>query len=76
MERYNLYKKLKDAGFPQGGSGSYMVDPNSNESVYIPQPSEIYTQYLADPSSWTEMGDAMATVWLKQHGYDTTTEGV
>lgn len=66
MERFKLYQELKNAGFPQGGSGIYMNDPDSNERVYIPTPSEIYATFLGNPGDWTDMVDAMAEVWIKR----------
>lgn len=62
---FELYKQLRDAGFPQGGSGSYILDPNTDEKVYKPLPSEIYTLFVADPSGWDKMLEAMSKVWLE-----------
>lgn len=64
MDRYNLYKQLKDKGFPQGGSGSFLVDPKTDERVYIPKVEEILTQYVGDPKDWDKMVEAMTRVWI------------
>lgn len=64
MERYNLYLSLKKAGFPQGGSGNYIQDPDSSEKVYVPTSGEIYSMFLADPDGWQSMTDCLAQVWI------------
>lgn len=61
---FELYKRLKDAGFPQGGAGSWMLNPDNDEQVYVPLPGEIYTQFLGDPAEWADMSKAMAEVWI------------
>jgi len=67
MDKLELYTKLKKAGFPQGGSGQRLLDPNSDKSVYMPTVEELLTQYLADPEQWAEMRDAIAMQWLALH---------
>lgn len=61
---YNLYKQLKAAGFPQGGQGTWIQDPESDEKVYVPSSSEIFALFLGDPKDWQKMTDAMARVWI------------
>lgn len=61
---FELYKRLKDAGFPQGGAGNWMLNPDNDEKVYIPLPGELYTQFIGDPAHWEKMRDAMAEVWI------------
>lgn len=60
----DLYRTLKEKGFPQGGNGNWYQDPSTGERYYIPQPDEVYTQFIADPSLWQKMTDAMARAWI------------
>lgn len=57
-----LFKAARDAGFPQGGVGNWR-DVN-NERIYVPHPSEVYNQFIADPVQWEEMAEAMLRVWI------------
>lgn len=68
LEGYALYKALRAAGFPQGGVGHYIQDPNSADSVYVPHVSEVYTQFLADPQQWEALRDAICREWIKNQG--------
>lgn len=65
LKGFELYRELKARGFPQGGVGSFMEDPNGTEKVYVPHPSEIYASFVGDPSQWNALRDAMIQVWLK-----------
>lgn len=64
MDRYTLYLKLKNAGYPQGGSGNYLSHPDKDEKVYIPTSGEIYTMFIGDPEQWEKMTDCLAQVWI------------
>ncbi len=64
LSGFDLYKKLKDAGFPQGGIGAFEEDLISPEKVYIPHISEVYGQFIADPKDWDKLRDAMCRVWI------------
>ncbi len=66
MDRFKLYQDLKMAGFPQGGTGTWLIHPDSSDKVYVPQPSEVYTAFLGDPKDWSDMVDAMVTIWLQK----------
>ena len=66
LKGMELYKALKEAGYPQGGVGNWYLDPSTGEKYYIPQPSEIYTEFIADPSIWEEVGDTLARLWLEK----------
>lgn len=65
LDGWNLYKALSDAGFPQGGVGNWMSNEDGTQKVYIPHPSEVYNQFIANPSEWETMGAAMCRVWLE-----------
>jgi len=62
--KFETLKQLKAKGFPQGGAGNFVVDPDTSEKFYNPQPSEIYSHFVGDPSAWGELGEAMAQCWL------------
>lgn len=64
MNRYNLYLALKNAGYPQGGSGGYIQHPDTNDKVYVPLPSELYNHFTSDPKEWEDVVDALAKVWI------------
>lgn len=69
LEGYALYYALKQAGYPQGGLGTYVEDPYTLEQAYKPHPTEIYTQFFGDPALWEKMTDAICREWLKyRHG--------
>jgi len=65
LKGIELYKALAKAGFPQGGQGNWYAEENGDQKYYIPTPEEIYTQYLADPSQWQSLTDALARVWIE-----------
>ncbi len=72
--RFDLYKRLKEAGYPQGGGGQYMGDPDSNVKVYIPTYQELLTHYVADPKDWELMVDAITKVWINNKNGNTKTK--
>lgn len=65
MADFKLYKELQKKGFPQGGIGQFIQDPNTNDKVYVPQPGEIYAQFILDPEGWQKVTDALAGVWIE-----------
>ena len=75
LEGFTLYKALKDNGFPQGGIGQNIEDPNSTEQAYIPEVSEVYQAFLLDPMGWGNVRDALCREWIKhkQEYYGNTT---
>lgn len=62
--RFDLYKRLKEAQYPQGGGGQYMLDPDSNQKVYVPTYQELLTHYVSDPKGWEVMVDTITKVWI------------
>lgn len=62
---FELYVEMKNAGFPQGGVGTWQEDYNGTERVYIPHPSEVYQMFLANPEQWDAMRDAICREWLR-----------
>jgi hypothetical protein len=78
---YELAKELMDAGFPQGGSGDWVVDPNavvvrSGERVYAPTLSELIEacgerfaglDRLAD-RTWAARTIDYSNDWGHEHG--------
>lgn len=65
LEGFALYKKLKDNGYPQGGMGRFVEDPNGLTKVYIPRPEEIYTHFIADPNGWQALTDTLTRAWIE-----------
>lgn len=65
LEGYALYKSLKDVGFPQGGSGDWLYNPETDEKVYVPHPSELINTYVADPKQWDSVRDILARQWIE-----------
>lgn len=61
----STWQQLKEAGFPQGGVGTWLKDPNSDEKYYIPHPAEVYQLFIANPQDWEKMSEAMAKIWLQ-----------
>lgn len=66
LEGYELYAELRDNGFPQGGVGNWIFNIHGTQKAYIPHPSEVYQQYIANPDDWEVMTAAMSNVWLQQ----------
>jgi len=66
MTKFELYLELKKKGFPQGGSGSYLKDPKTEEMVYIPKFEEIFTQFIGDPIDHEVLVDTLAKVWIER----------
>lgn len=64
LDGWDLYDALRAKGFPQGGVGNWMYNEFGTDKVYVPHPSEIYNQYIADPGDWELMTIAMSRVWL------------
>jgi hypothetical protein len=53
MITYELAKKLKEAGFPQGGNGGWQLQDTDNERFYSPTLSELI-EACGDRFSWLE----------------------
>lgn len=64
LQAFELYRTLRDAGFPQGGVGNWLYNEFGTDKVYVPHASEVYNQFVADPDGWEKMTEAMARVWL------------
>ena len=62
---FDLYKKLKDGRYPQGGQGDWWENPNGTDRVYVPRPEELYTHFLGDPDAWNKLRDVLARAWLE-----------
>ncbi len=63
-----LYKRLKDSGYPQGGQGMFIVSPDSGERYYMPLPSELYAQLALSPKDWQKVSDALAGIYIEHYG--------
>jgi len=64
---YKLYAELRDAGFPQGGVGTWVNSYDMKDKAYVPHPQELYSHFIADPEGWDKMRDAMAQAWIENH---------
>lgn len=62
-----LWKELANKGFPQGGSGNWIVDPDDGNKYYVPQPSELYQSFVNDPEGWNDVGEALGRVWVDKN---------
>lgn len=62
---YPLYKELKECGFPQGGTGTWLQDPNSDDKVYVPELSELISTFLGDPPAWIKLKEAVTKAWIQ-----------
>lgn len=65
LSDFDLYYALKQVGFPQGGIGEFMESPLTDEKVYLPHASEIYTQFAQDPAGWNVIRDYLARAFLE-----------
>ena len=65
LEGFELYKKLAEKGFYQGGMGQWMEDVNGTERVYIPHPTEVITYFIGDPDKWDLMRDAIIRAYIE-----------
>ena len=68
LEGYELYAKLRDIGFPQGGIGAYTENPNGVDKVYIPHPQEVIAFFIGDPDKWEGMRDGIIRTYIEIHG--------
>lgn len=59
-----LCKSLRNKGFPQGGTGIFIQDPETGEKFYKPQPAEVYAQFILDPDGWDKVTEALIKVWV------------
>ena len=77
MIKYELSKKLKEAGFPQGGNGGWQLQDTDNERFYSPTLSELIE--ACGDKFWrlqqlTKMGDcqhwmAEGAGIIEEHGH-------
>lgn len=67
LEGYELYAKLKQLGFFQGGVGEYMESVSSTDRVYLPHASEIYASFAQDPQGWDVIRDYLARAFIELH---------
>lgn len=65
LEGFELYKALKDKGYPQGGMGQTMEDPNGIERVYIPHPNEVQAFFIENPDKMEAMRDAIIRAYIE-----------
>lgn len=65
LEGFELYSKLKDTGYYQGGSGYYMENSNGIDKVYVPQAQEIISFFSGDPEKWDQMRDGIIRAYLE-----------
>lgn len=64
LDGYDLYLKLRDTGYFQGGSGQYVEDPNGIDRVYVPTAQEVITFFTGDPEKWDLMRDGIVRAYL------------
>jgi hypothetical protein len=67
LEGYELYAKLRDTGFWQGGVGATMENPSGIDKVYVPEVAELYQSFALDPEGWEKVRDALCRVWIEMH---------
>lgn len=67
LEGYELYAKLRDVGFYQGGVGTTMENPTGVDKVYVPEVAELYQSFALNPSGWEKVRDALCRVWIEMH---------
>ncbi len=65
LEGFELYRALKEKGFPQGGGGENMEDVNGTEIVYIPTYGEVIAFFIADPNKMYQMRDAVIRAYIE-----------
>lgn len=71
LEGYELYKKLQEVDFPQGGvMGNYMEDPNGTEKVYVPHVQEVLGFFTGNPDKWEGMRDGIIRTYIELNGTD------
>jgi hypothetical protein len=64
LEGIDLYKALKEAGFLQGGQGTWFIDPITDKKYYMPTPDELYASFIGDPEQWNSLRDALCRAWI------------
>lgn len=67
LEGYELYAKLKQLGYFQGGVGEYMESVSSTDRVYLPHASEIYASFAQNPEGWNVIRDYLARAFIELH---------
>lgn len=73
LEGYDLYTKLKEIGYPQGGAmGTYMQNENGIEYVYIPHVQEVLAFFSGDPEKWEGMRDGVIRTYIELHDTDSS----
>jgi len=65
LEGFELYRALEQKGFPQGGSGQIMEDPNGTTKAYIPTYGEVIAFFMADPEKMEQMRDAVIRAYIE-----------
>lgn len=66
LEGFELYAKLRDIGFYQGGSmGVYMENPNGVDKVYVPHAQEVIGFFTGDPDKWEAMRDGIIRTYIE-----------
>ncbi len=65
LEGYELYAKLRDIGYYQGGGGQTMENPNGIDKVYIPTAQEVITYFTGDPEKWDKMRDGIIRAYIE-----------
>ncbi len=68
LEGYELYAKLRDIGYPQGGMGNIMENPNGVDKVYVPHANEVMSFFVGDPDKWEAMRDGVIRTYIEING--------
>lgn len=68
LEGFELYSRLKDTGYFQGGTGYYMENPNGIDKVYVPTAQEVISFFTGNPEKWDLMRDGIIRAYLEING--------
>ncbi len=65
LEGYGLYAALRDIGYPQGGMGNMMENPNGVDKAYVPHAQEVLAFFSGDPDKWELMRDGIIRTYIE-----------
>lgn len=65
LEDFELYNRLKEIGYPQGGGGSYLENPMNIDKVYVPTAQEVIAFFIGDPDKWEHMRDGIIRTYIE-----------
>ena len=65
LEGFELYAKLRDINYPQGGLGVSMENPANIDKAYVPTAQEVISFFAGNPEQWDALRDGIIRTYIE-----------